>query len=399
MDIVIIGGGLAAAKAAVALRENGHTGALTIVAEEDHLPYERPPLSKDYLQGEGSFDDAVVQPQAWYEENDVRLVTGTRAERIDLAQHRVNLAGGSVLPYDKLVIATGARPRTLGVPGGEGARVLRSKEDSDTLREDFAGASSVVIVGGGWIGLEAAAAARSAGLETIVLESAEQPLQKVLGDELAGYFADLHRSHGVDVRTSVSVGAVSGTGPYVVRVGDDVLEADIVVAGVGAQPNTELAEEAGLLVEDGIVTDEHFTTADPDVLAIGDVAQVLNTTLGQALRVEHWDNASRQGEAVAKVLLGEDVSYDWLPFFWSDQHDLGMEYVGHGSAEDDVVVRGDKAEGEFIVFWLDSDRVTAAMNVNIWDVNDDLRALVGRTVDRERLADPGIELADLAGGS
>jgi 3-phenylpropionate/trans-cinnamate dioxygenase ferredoxin reductase subunit len=232
----------------------------------------------------------------------------------------------------------------------------------------------------------------------VVLEAAPMPLQRALGDEMAGYFAELHREHGVDLRTDTGVDSISGSGPFTVTAGGDELSADLVLMGVGAVPNTELAESAGLTVDNGVVVDEHFTTSDRDVLAIGDVARARNTALDESVRVEHWDNAIKQGRAVAKVLLGEDVVYDWQPYFFTDQYDLGMEYVGYSDPSNDVVVRGDTSTGEFIAFWLDGQRLTAGMNVNIWDVNDDIRALCGRTVDRERLADPDVPLTALTEG-
>jgi 3-phenylpropionate/trans-cinnamate dioxygenase ferredoxin reductase component len=396
MDIVFIGAGLAAATATTALREKGHDGAITIVGDEEHPPYERPPLSKDLLMGKSTFDDAVVQTREWYDEHHVRLLTGRTAERLHPAGHHVQLDGGEVLSYDKAVLATGARPRVLDVAGAELARTLRRVEDSTGLREAFAASSSIVIIGGGWIGLETTAAARAAGLDVVVLEAAPLPLQRALGDQMAAYFADLHRGHGVDLRTSAGVDAISGTGPFAVRVGDEEIEADLVLMGVGAVPNVELAVEAGLTVDDGVVVDEFFASSDPDVLAIGDVARARNVALGAALRVEHWDNAIRQGKAVAGVLLGEETRYNWQPYFYTDQYDLGMEYVGRGDATHEVVVRGDQESGEFIAFWLDGDRLTAGMNVNVWDVNDDIRALVGRTVERGRLADADVPLTEVA---
>ncbi len=397
-DIVFIGAGLAAAKAAIALREGGHEGAITVIGDEEHPPYERPPLSKDLLMGKSAFDDAIVEPAAWYEENDVRLLTGRTVERLDPAQHRVELADGEALSYGKAVLATGASPRVLDIPGAELARTLRRVEDSTSLRESIASASSMVVIGGGWIGLEVTAAAREAGVEVVVLEAAPMPLQRALGDEMAGYFAELHRKHGVDLRTSTGVDSIDGSGPFTVAAGGDEFSADVVLMGVGAAPNTELAEAAGLTVDNGVVVDEHFATSDPDVLAIGDVARARNTALGEAVRVEHWDNAIKQGRAVAKVLLGEDVSYDWQPYFYTDQYDLGMEYVGYSDPANDVVVRGDRSTGEFVAFWLDGQKLTAGMNVNVWDVNDDIRALCGRTVDRERLADPDVPLTALMEG-
>lgn len=396
--IVIIGGGLAGAKAAVALRDGGFEGSLTIVGDEPHPPYERPPLSKEYLQGSSEADDMLVVPAAWYDEHDVTRIEGVAAERIDRDAKQVVLADGQDLPYDTLILATGAGPRRLDIPGKELALTLRHLEDSDALKAAYAEASRVVIVGGGWIGLETAAAARAAGADTVVLERESLPLQHVLGDELAGYFADLHRRNGVDLRTSVSVDSITGSGPYVVHTDGGDIAADVVVMGVGAAPRTELAEQSGLTIDNGVVVDESFRTSDPAIHAVGDVANARNTARGESLRVEHWDNAIRQGEAVAQVILGGDAVYDWQPYFFSDQFDLGMEYVGRSSATDEVVIRGDKASGEFIAFWIADGRVTAAMNVNVWDVSDDLRALIGRGVDRARLVDPDVPLAEVADG-
>ncbi|WP_332661788.1 NAD(P)/FAD-dependent oxidoreductase [Aeromicrobium sp.] len=394
-SIVIVGGGHAGGKAAIALRAEGHTGPITIVGEENHPPYERPPLSKEYLQGESEADAMLLEPADWYAEHDITLLQGVTATRIDAEARRVHLDQGEPLPYDLLLLATGATPRRLDIPGAELALTLRRVEDSDALREAYERSGSVVIIGGGWIGLETAAAARKAGLDTTVLEFAPLPLQAALGDELGSYFAELHRRNGVDLRTSAAAEAISGTGPYVVRSGGDEITADLVVMGVGAAPSTALAEAAGLAVDNGITVDESFRTSDPAIYAIGDVANAQNTALGTRLRVEHWDNAIKQGEAVAKVMLGQPVTYDWQPYFYTDQFDLGMEYVGRGGSSNDVVIRGDKDDGEFIAFWLDGDRVTAGMNVNIWDVTEDIRALIGRSVDRARLADPGVPLTEV----
>ncbi len=307
----------------------------------------------------------------------------------------MHLADGRDLPYDSLIIATGASPRKLDIPGAELALTLRRIEDSDALKAAYAKASTAVIIGGGWIGLETAAAARAATTDTVVLEREPLPLQHVLGAEMADYFAELQRRNGVDLRTSVAVESISGSGPYVVKTDGDDIEADVVVMGVGAEPRTRLAEQAGLDVDNGVVVDEWFRTGDPAIYAIGDVANARNTVRDESLRVEHWDNAIRQGEAVAAIIRGGTGAYDWQPYFFSDQFDLGMEYVGRSGATDKVVIRGDKASGEFIAFWLAAERVTAAMNVNVWDVNDDLRALIGRTVDRDRLVDPDIPLAEV----
>ena len=397
--IVVVGAGLAAAKAVESMREAGHAGAITLIGEEPERPYERPALSKDYLQGNGSKDDLFVHPEEWYAEHDVVTRFGETATSIDRDARTVALGSGDTVPYERLLIATGSRPRTLDLPGADldGVVSLRRIGDSDRIRDAYARASAVVIIGAGWIGLETAAAARAAGLQVTVLEYAPLPLGRVLGDELATYFADLHRRNGVDLRTSVEVGEIIGTDGRVsgVRVGDENIAADLVIVGVGISPNAELAAEAGLEVDNGIVVDEHLRTSDHAIYAAGDVANAYNPTLGDRLRVEHWDNAIRQGQLAGRTVLGRDDAYDWQPYFYTDQFDLGMEYVGRGGATDDVVIRGDKASGEFIAFWLDGGRVTAGMNVNVWDVNDDLRALVGSSVDRARLADPDVPLSEV----
>ncbi|WP_141015119.1 NAD(P)/FAD-dependent oxidoreductase [Nocardioides sambongensis] len=396
--IVVIGGGLAGATAITTLREEGYTGAITLVGAEPHLPYERPPLSKSYLSGDKSFDDALVQDQAWYDEHDVRLLTGTEATAVDLAAHTVSVSGGETLEYDALLLATGAEPRVPDLPGAGGASYLRTVEDADGLLEAFGSGGRAIFIGGGWIGLELAAAARNAGMETTVLEQAEQPLRGVLGPRLADHLVALHRQHGVDVRTGVEVLGIETVGgqpdaaPTGVRTADGVEEADLVVVAIGAAPRVELAERAGLGVASpadggGITVDQHLRTTDPQVWAAGDVALAVNTVLGP-LRVEHWDNAIRQGKAVAKSMLGQEVGYDWLPYFYTDQFEFGMEYVGHGSASDTVEIRGSLDDNEFIAYWLDAQhRVSAAMAVNIWEKDDRLREIVGTVVNPAELTD------------
>ena len=272
---------------------------------------------------------------------------------------------------------------------------LRRIPDSLALKESFVEGRRLVVIGAGWIGLEVAAAASEAGVDVTVLEYADVPLRAALGDRLGTYFAALHRKHGVTLRTGVSVTGIEGSGTVTgVRTADELFPADLVLVGVGAVPNTELAQQAGLPVDNGIVVDDRLRSRE-HVFAIGDVANATNTALGARLRVEHWDNAIRQGKLAGRVLLGQDARYDWQPYFYTDQYDLGMEYVGRSASGDDVVLRGSEDSGEFIAFWQRQGVVTAAMNVNVWDVNDALRALIGRTVDSSRLADGHIELAEL----
>lgn len=401
----IVGAGLAGAKAAEALREEGFTGRVVLIGEEPERPYERPPLSKDYLQGKSEKEKIYVHPKNWYAEHDVELRTSTKVTAIEPAIHRVRLAVGDPVGYDKLLIATGASPRLLPVPGADPHRVyyLRRIEDCMQLKFAFTTASRVVIIGAGWIGLEVAAAARAAGLEVIVLERGEVPLLHVLGAEAAELFADLHRAHGVDLRVGVQVRKVLGDDPRRaagVELSDGSrIAADLVVVGVGAVPNTSLAEAAGLALDNGIVVDEHLHTSDPDIYAAGDVANAFHPLLGKHLRIEHWFNAMSQPAVAARSMLGMDASYDEVPYFFSDQFELGMEYSGYVAPGDcdKVLFRGDRQKLECIVFWLKDRRVLAGMNINVWDQTETIKALVrcGRRVDTADLADLDTVLSDV----
>ncbi|MCA0294433.1 MAG: FAD-dependent oxidoreductase [Actinobacteria bacterium] len=395
--VVIVGAGLAAAHVATTLREAGDDRPVVIVGDENRPPYERPGLSKGVLQGEQPVEELFVHEPGWYDEHHVELRLDDPAVAVDPDARTVRLASGTLLEYGDLVLATGARPRMVDLPGIDlpGVFTLRRIEDSEALRAAFTAETKVVVIGAGWIGLEVAAAARKAGASVTVLEYGPVPLRATLGERLGRHFAALHERNGVRLLTGVSVSAIEGdTHVTGVRAGDEVFPADLVVVGVGAVPNVELAAAAGLAVDNGVLVDDQLRASD-HIYAIGDVANAENAALGVRLRVEHWDNAIRQGQLAGRVLLGEDAHYDWLPYFFTDQYDLGMEYVGRGSADDEVVVRGDQDGGEFLVFWLRDGVVSAAMNVNIWDVNDDLRALVGRRIDPVRLADPGVALGDL----
>lgn len=380
--IVVIGAGLTAANAVETLRDEGYRGELTVVGDEPVLPYERPPLSKDVLQGNSEFD--VLHDAQWYGERDTRVVTGTEATGIDLEGRKVTLSTGEELPYDGLLIATGADPRVPSIPGGERALTLRTHADEQKLRSTFTEGGKLVTIGGGWIGLEVAASARQAGMEVTVLERGRLPLATVLGPEIAEHLRALHTGHGVEILTEVDALEVTDDG---VTTSAGPVAADAVLAAIGVEPTTELAAAAGLVVTDGIVADTRFQTSDPHVWAAGDVALVTHATLGP-LRSEHWDNAIRQGKAVAGAMLGQDVAYDWQPYFFTDQFEFSMEYVGHSSPSDTVVIRGDLANNEFIAYWLDDARVvTAGMNVGIWDVNDTLRDMIGTTPRPEDLTD------------
>lgn len=404
--IVVIGGGMAGAKTVESLRSQGYTGALSLVAAEQHAPYERPPLSKDYLAGESAFEDALVQPEAWYAEHDVDLRLGTRATAIDRDARTVALDDGSVLEYDALVLATGSTPRRSDLPGAdaEGVLTLRNREDSDAIRAVGTSGKKLVVIGGGWIGLEVAAVTRAAGAEVTVLERGQLPLERILGAKVAQVFADLHEAKGVRLLTDtqaaeilVEDGHVSG-----VRLEDDrTLPADAVVVGVGATANLELAEAAGLeLSGGGVAVDATLRTSDPAVYAVGDIAAHDHPVLGRRVRVEHWATALNQPQALAATILGEPTDYTELPYFFTDQFDLGMEYIGSAPQDQvaSVVVRGDLPGREFIAFWLDSSgAILAAMAVNIWEVIDTIKPLIleRRVVDQQKLADPEVELSEL----
>jgi 3-phenylpropionate/trans-cinnamate dioxygenase ferredoxin reductase subunit len=402
-----VGGGLAGAKAAETLRGEGFTGRVVLIGDETERPYERPPLSKDYLLGKAERDSIYVHPADWYEGNDVSLRLRTTVTGLDRAAHEVTLDDGSRLGYAKLLLTTGSSPRRLDVPGGplDGVHYLRRASDSDQIKEAFRAASRVAVIGAGWIGLETAAAARSHGAEVTVVEIDSLPLHRVLGTEVGQVFADLHRSHGVEFRFGAQVAEFVGGGGLLtsVRLADGTeLPADLAIVAVGIRPNTELAETAGLVVGDGITVDAALRTSDPDIYACGDVAYMENPLLNRSIRVEHWANALDGGPAAAKAMLGQDIVYDKVPYFFTDQYDLGMEYAGYvePGEHDQVVFRGDVAAREFIAFWVKDGRVLAGMNVNVWDVQDDIQALVragyaGKAVDLSRLADPEVPLGDL----
>ncbi len=399
--IVVVGAGLTAAKAVETLRGSGYDGPLVVFGAEHHLPYERPPLSKEYLTGAAVLDKVFVHDAGWYADHDVDLRLGTPVTGLDVAGRRV-MAGVETQPYEKLLLATGSSPRRLAMADQSGAPVayLRTIEDSNRIKAELVPEARVVVIGGGWIGLEVAAAARLAAAEVTLVESAELPLLGPLGPEIAEAFASLHRSYGVDLRLSTTVTAVDEwEGQGLVHLGDgSTARADLVVVGIGVTPNIALAEEAGLETADGIVVDECLRTSDPHVFAAGDIASVPYASLGRRLRVEHWDNAIGQGKVAGRNLAGAETVYDRLPYFFTDQYDLGMEYVGHAAPGeyDRVVIRGNtKVTRTFTAFWLSGDRVLAGMQANDWDAIDPIRKLVGRRVEAERLADPSVPLTAL----
>jgi 3-phenylpropionate/trans-cinnamate dioxygenase ferredoxin reductase subunit len=403
-SFIIVGGGMAGALAAQTVREEGFDGTITMVGQEQHDPYERPPLSKDYLQGKADRDSIFVQPEQWYAEHAVELRLGSAVTSLDPTSRILTTATGTPLSYNKLLLATGSKPRRLGVPGADldGVYYLRNVEDSERIKIEFTKARRAVIIGAGWIGLETAAAARAAGLDVTLLVSGDLPLEHVLGPEVAPIFDELHRSHGVNLRyrtTAVELTGRHGEATGVTLSDGTRIDTDMIIVGIGAIPRTELGAEAGLKIDNGIVVDEHLRTSDPDIFAAGDIAHAFNPRLGRHIRVEHWANARRQGAIAAKAMLGQDAVDVRPSYFFTDQYDLSMEYTGDigPAGYDRVIFRRYPDSSQVIVFWLYEQRIQAGMNINIWDVADDIERLIlsARPIDADDLADPAIPLASL----
>jgi len=403
--VVIAGAGLAGATTATELRERGFDGRILLLGQEARHPYIRPPLSKEYLAGKAKASEGLVHPETWYHENEVEFLPETVAGSFDGPAHELFVAGGARITFDSLVLATGASARKLAVPGaGHGAVfTLRTLEDSEWLRAALSvGGRRVVVIGSGWIGLEVAAAARGYGNDVTVIGSAAVPLSKAVGPELGGVFERLHRDRGVEFRNGTSVVAIDGgdDGPRaVVTSSGERIPADLVVVGAGAVPNTAVAERSRLPLQNGILVDSGMRTEREDVFAVGDVANPYLPAIQRHLRNEHWANAIVGGKVAARSILGEHAVYDEIPYFYSDQYDLGMEYSGYAplAADAEVVYRGDVEAREFVAFWLHDGRVVAGMNVNVWDVNDQVQRLIreGVSIDRARLTDPSVDLASL----
>jgi 3-phenylpropionate/trans-cinnamate dioxygenase ferredoxin reductase subunit len=401
---VIIGGGLAGAKAVEALRVNDFDGKIILFADETQLPYERPPLSKEYLAGKKSLADFTVHDSQWYNDHHIEVRLDSPVSALNIDAHTVGLADGSAVAYDKLLLATGSASRRPPIPGSDadGVHYLRSYDDAAALNSALREGTSLAVVGAGWIGLEVTAAARQRNVDVTVVEAAKQPLLAALGETVGEVFATLHREHGVDLRLEAQVeeitvadGAATG-----LRLRDgSTVAADAVLVAVGAKPNIELAEQAGLSMGDGgVLVDASLRTSDPDIYAVGDIAAAEHPLFGGHIRTEHWANALKQPAVAAVGMLGRPGEYAELPYFFTDQYDLGMEYVGHAPHFDRVVFRGDVAGREFVAFWLDdANRVLAGMNVNIWDVLDDVKALIKSQspVDPDKLADPQSPLPEL----
>lgn len=415
-SVAIVGAGLAGAKTAEELRTAGFDGAITLLGREEHRPYVRPPLSKtNLIKGTVPDKDLFVHEPNWYADHDVDLRLGCSVDGVDLEAKTLSTSSGGpggsdgsgeVLSFDTLVLATGSSPRRLDVPGADlsGVHYLRTLDDSRELHAALTAAPRVVLIGGGWIGLEVAAAAATLGASVTVLEAMGMPLGTVLGERMASVLVQAHREHGVDARTHVDVARFTDDGAGRVtgvelRDGTQV-PADLVVVGVGATPNVDLAQGMGLAVDNGVLTDEFLRTSHPDVLAVGDIANAWHPLLERRIRVEHWANALNQPKTAAATITGERTAYERLPYFYSDQYDLGLEYTGHVARGDvtEVVVRGDESSGAFTAFWTVQGRVAAGMCVNIWDQMEDLQALIRSRalVPPSRLADPDVPLGELA---
>ncbi len=397
---VIVGAGLAGAKAAETLREEGFDGRLVLIGDEPERPYERPPLSKEYLRGEAE-SGPYVHPESFYSDHDIEFLASTRVTGLDTGMHEVMLEGDRHLGYDRLLLATGAVPRRLDAPGSDldGIHYLRTLADSERIGRQVESGRRLVVVGSGWIGAEIAASARQKGCDVTMIEMAALPLERVLGPEVGQIYLDIHREHGVEFLPETTVERFEG-GKAVERVTTQdgaSIESDFVVVGIGVAPRTGLAEGANLTIDNGIVVNARLETSVPGVFAAGDIANAEHPFYGRHVRVEHWANALKQGPVAARAMLGQDVSYEETPYFFSDQYEIGMEYSGYATEWDEVVFRGDVDQREFMAFWLRAGAVVAGMNLNVWDVNETIQELIRsrRQIDPKRLADPDVALTEL----
>ena len=398
---IIVGASVAGAKAAEELRGRGFDGRIVLIGAEPERPYERPPLTKDYLRGESLREKAYVHEANFYTEHEIELLTSTTVAALNPGASRITLADGRELAFDRLLLTTGAEPRRIPIPGSdlEGVHYLRTLADCDQLRDRIGAGGHVVVVGAGWIGSEFAASARQHGLEVTVIDPLALPNERIFGPEIGSFYRDVHAEHGVELLLGDVVDAFEGDAAVArVRTASGrVVDCDFAVVGIGVVPRVELAEQAGLEVDNGVLVDEQLQTSAPGVFAAGDIARAWHPFFGERIRVEHWSNALNQGPAAARAMLGEPTSYDRIPYFFSDQYDVGMEYSGHAPQWDEVVFRGDPHDGEFIAFWLQQGRVTAGMNVNVWDVNEHVQTLIRsrQTVDVAALTDSDTPLESL----
>ena len=398
---IIIGASLTGAKAAEELRTQGFDGRVLLIGSEPERPYERPPLTKDYLRGESEREKAYVHEQGFYEDHQIELETDATVTAIDRDGSRVRLADGRELAYDRLLLATGAEPRRIPIAGAElvGVHYLRTLQECDALRERLETGGRVVVVGAGWIGSEFAASARQRGLDVTIVDPLALPNERIFGAEIGAFYRDVHAQHGIELLLGEGVDAFEGDGALklVRTTSGRMLECDFAVVGIGVVPRARLAGDAGLEVDNGILVGEKLQTSAPSVFAAGDVANAWHPFYRQRIRVEHWANALNQGPAAARAMLGQQVSYDRIPYFFSDQYEVGMEYSGYATEWDQVVFRGERDSGEFVAFWLREERVLAGMNVNVWDVNEHIQELIRsrQTVDLAALSDRDTPLDSL----
>ena len=396
--IVIIGAGHAAGQAAASLRQEKYEGDITLIGDEAYIPYQRPPLSKQYLAGEHGTEKVFLRPEKFYSDKNITLRANTRATAIDPDAHTVTLEGGEMLDYEKLLLTTGSRVREIPVPGADlaGVHYLRTIADVDAIREGMAASKNVVVVGGGYIGLEVAAVCIEAGLSVTVLEMEDRILQRVTTPRMSDYYHSLHTGRGVTIRTNTAASAFVGDGQVTgVQCGDEVISADLVVVGIGILPNVELAEDAGLACDDGIVVDDHGQTSNPDIYAAGDCTNHPNPILNKRLRLESVPNAMDQARIASANMLGGDRVYSAVPWFWSDQYELKLQMVGFSSDGDEEVVRGDVASDAFAIFYLKDKKVVAVDAVNSMREFMMSKKLIGVEVDTAKLADPEVNLKDL----
>jgi 3-phenylpropionate/trans-cinnamate dioxygenase ferredoxin reductase subunit len=398
---IIVGAALAGAKAAEELRERGFDGRVLLLGSEPERPYERPPLTKDYLRGESPREKAYVHDEGFYAEHQIELETGIEVTELDVGASRIGLADGRELSFDRLLLSCGAEPQRIPVPGAdlEGVHYLRTLRDCEAVRERLDAGGRVAVVGAGWIGSEFAASARQRGLEVALIDPVELPHLPIFGPEIGAFYRDVHASHGVELNLGDGVSAFEGDGRVErVRTRSGVaVDCDFAVVGIGVKPREGLARDAGLEARDGVLVDKGLRSSAPSVFAAGDVARAEHPFFGERIRVEHWANALNQGPAAARAMLDEAVSYDRIPYFYSDQYDVGMEYSGYAPSWDEVVFRGDRAAGEFVAFWLRGGVVIAGMNVNVWDVNQHVQGLIRSraAVDVAKLTDVDTPLDSL----
>ncbi len=402
--IVVVGAGQAGGWAAKTLRDEGFEGRIAVIGEEPYPPYERPPLSKEVLLGREPAESSYLWPEGSFDGWGVELRTGVAATGIDRTAKTVSLGDGETLAYDKLLIATGGRVRKLPLEGAalDGVHYLRGIDDSAAIRADLGAGARIVVIGGGWIGLEVAAAARTLGAEVAVVEALDMLCARALTPDMAAYLLDVHRGRGVDVRLGAAVEALTGEGRVTGArlAGGETLAATAVVIGIGIVPNVELAEAAGIEVDNGIRVDALCRTSDPDIFAAGDVTNHPNRLLGRNIRLESWENAQNQGIAAARAMLGGETPYCEIPWFWSDQYDVNIQLVGLPSAFDDTVTRGERAQGSFVEIYLKDGRIDGAAAINSpRDIRFARRLMQAeKIVDPAALADPAVKLQALLRG-